>query len=685
MAFPKINVGKLTNKVNKFDLSHDASHTADFGFIQPMSCIEFIPEMSAKIHIDSEVTLNPLVVPTKGRISYKTFSTFVPMHDLMENFDSMYAGLPYHSTGSSYTPSSVPTMSPRHIFMYVAAHSYIAAYKTNAEGVYTQIVPSSTPNAEVLNAYCSFFGVLTSIVEGTHLQPNFNLADAPYFKVTLPVSSSVNKECNTILPSGADFVISHEYGDATYLFLIRLNNVGKRVRKALIGLGYNLDPTDDTSRLSLMPIFAYYKAYFDLFNPQRDTTWLNTNVYSFLQKLSATGTFALTPSTFNQDIEELFEALSYTFYVEDNNFVSAHISTPSLYSGTCTISSGASNSLKLNSGVGLQNNGLPRISNISIGSDSDGVTVLSQQRLNILQRLFTFANITTQFGKRLKDLTRELTGSSDVHLPESNFIGYNEMFVNIDPIFSTVESGEDNPLGSFAGRGHSQQRNNDFTYKASTFGYIITMSCVVPHGNFFQGQAGHLYHRTRYEFYNGFIDGVGMEITPKGMIMADNSVARSDKNYSGDSFGFIPRYTTYKTHQGVVNGDLSLRSTRMSLLPYTLDKFITPTDISVQDISANSSGLALLDTVSIPDKTIPIASSQWRYVNRYKWLANYDRIFAENNSAFTTMVSVDDSLITDEPIICNNIVWVEAYAPMLSISDSFETDPFGEHTSVEKA
>lgn len=675
MAFPKINVGKLTNKVNKFNLSHDAGHTADFGFIQPFSCIECIPNMSTKISVDSELTLNPLVVPTKGRVSYKTFSTFVPLHDLMENFDSLYDGLPFHSTGSSYTPTSVPTLSPRHIFLYVVAHSFCAAYKKQAESdAYTQIQPSSSIPAEVLGAYASFFDVTQSILSSSHLTPKYNLSAFPYFKTTLKYNDTTYKDVDTILPKGADFIVEHEYGDSSYLFLFKLDNVGKRVRKALLGLGYNLDPSDNTTRLSIMPIFAYYKAYFDLFNPQRDTTWLNTDVYAFLQKLSATGTYNLVPGSYSQDFENLFESLSLTFYVEDNNFVSAHISTPSLNNSSVSLLTNSFADLSSVYGASMNPNSQPTIP----------ATNISQQKLNLLQRLYTFANITTQFGKRLKDLTRELTGSSDVHLPESNFIGYNEMFVNIDPVFSSVAT-ESDPLGSFAGRGHSQQRNKEFTYKASTFGYVISMSCVVPLGEYFQGQAGHLYHRTRFEFYNGFIDGVGMEITPKGQIMADNAVSKSSKNYSGDSFGFIPRYTTYKTHQSVVNGDLSLRSTRASLLPYTLDKFITPTDIAVQSESATSSGLAVLDTVSIPDQTIPIASSQWRYVNRYKWLANYDRIFANGSTEYTTGMVSDGSLITEDPIICNCIVHCEAFAPMLSISDSFETDAFGEHTSIEKA
>lgn len=674
MAFPKINVGKMTQKVNKFDLSHDSNGTADFGFLYPMTAISMIPNQSVKISALSEVTLSPLVVPTGGRINYRNMHVFVPYNDLLENFDSLIAGTEYRSRSTKYIPTSVPVISPHDLFCMLVRYSYMCTYIKSGSNDPISYEPTKWEiyDSSAKADFNNWQNISDPAGTNSTMHP-ITLLPARYFKHVLEGGTSLG-----ILPSEADYIVQYSNNsDRVYTFCFKLTNVGKRIRKILLGLGYQIDPDDRTSKVSLMPIFAYCKAYFDLFTPQRDNTWLSSDVYTLLQRISQSGeydeslSYGASLDFWELFVEKIFPSLADMYYTEDNNFVSAHIPTPSI-SPSLNISAHDPDSLSMLN--------YPASANHQITSQSTDSWIGMQ----LVKKVTQFQNISTALGKRVRELAIAITGSGDVHLPESNFIGATDLFVNIDPVFST-SVGEDLKLGDFAGKGFGRSTDSKyFSFKASTYGIWIAFACVVPFGHYFQGQAGYLYDKGRFDFYNGQFDGLGYEVTPKAMIMADNAVTKLNENTSNSAFGYIPRYTRLKQHGSIVNGDMSLRSTRSSLLPYTLDKFITPTDMTANAESVNVGSIQLSD-VEWNVSNIPIASSQWRFVNRYSWLSNYNRIFAESGLEHNFYKPTEPYEISDDPMIIKNKITVESYAPMLSVSDSFDTDSFGDHISVEKA
>ena len=60
-------------------------------------------------------------------------------------------------------------------------------------------------------------------------------------------------------------------------FAFRLSNFGKRLRKILMGLGYQID-FRAKNEVSILPLFAYYKAYFDSFGLTLYQNYLHTNL-----------------------------------------------------------------------------------------------------------------------------------------------------------------------------------------------------------------------------------------------------------------------------------------------------------------------------------------------------------------------------------------------------------------------
>ena len=77
--------------------------------------------------------------------------------------------------------------------------------------------------------------------------------------------------------NSADYVHTVTRTDKSVIhFAFRLSNFGKRLRKILIGLGYQID-FRAKNEVSILPLFAYYKAYFDSFGLTLYQNYLHTN------------------------------------------------------------------------------------------------------------------------------------------------------------------------------------------------------------------------------------------------------------------------------------------------------------------------------------------------------------------------------------------------------------------------
>lgn len=105
-----------------------------------------------------------------------------------------------------------------------------------------------------------------------------------HLKGYVPVSTQNETEGGLLIssPTNVGETSAHK------LFVgIRLNNSGKLLRKILMGLGYNLAPLD--TPVSILPIIAYFRTYFDLFAPKRFVKYEQSYCYRAINKVVQTG------------------------------------------------------------------------------------------------------------------------------------------------------------------------------------------------------------------------------------------------------------------------------------------------------------------------------------------------------------------------------------------------------------
>lgn len=679
LSIPKIQVGKSKFKQTDINLNHDCSTSTDWGFVQPVMVKKMVSGSTLHLNgLRSVIRVSPLIKPTFGSAAWRTYHRFVPIADLMPSYEYMLKGEPYFvaSQSANYIPQQMPWLYVMDLTrILLGLGNYYSVYsRSGSIGSYSSINKlSSTVKSGILSAFVAQTVLSNSQESG------------------IVATKHIANPDNYVVPDSADFVVftSVTYSNITYDLMVcfRLNRSSRNIRKILLGCGYQLD-FNLKREVCVLPLFAYYRCYFDLFYPKRDLGWSGSEAYYLLDVIREKGlTNIVLDSVVRPRFKNWLQSLSGCFFTDDPDFISAHIPTPSVGTSIQTqvsVSSHDSLSLAQYSPV-YQSSQLPSISNSAR---------LTSVLVTALDRLTKFANKDSQIAHRLDEWLAAHGFGHSLTDNDPYAIGSDSVPININSVMSTAET-EKAGLGDFAGTAVGYKDNSEypsFHYTASVPGYWITLGCCVPDTGWFQGLApdtGVLDVRRFDEYFPEF-DALGFEISNKDQVVCNGEV--SDLVTAGSDpvpMGFIPRYSRHKVTQNVVNGDLSLRSTRVDCLPYTLDRFISPNDISV---TSSGDGGDVQYTIVKKTNSVPIASTAYRYVGRDLWLGNYDRIFQIYQSLPDSFYSAVDSEASFEAnplpdhFIVHNYFDMKYMAPVLSMKESFDTDSFDSNTlDVSKA
>lgn len=656
----KILLGKEQAKRNLLDLTHDVTTTMDWGEVQPLMCREMVPNSDLTVDIDSFVRLMPMPIPTFGRASYKTFHTFVPIQEIYDAFESLMSKKPFTHGGIVYVPSTVPYINQTALTLQVLKYALVSAYK---------VVDNATSGKKDL----TFMTSASTLRTATNAFKALSIVTSNIYSSDL-VFNEAYSATNRVTPDAADFKYEITAGSDTYLLCFRLDPARKRLRKVLIGLGYQLQlmNSSQVTKVSILPLIAYYKAYFDIFAPQRDITWKQTHAYFLMENIEQYNSVDIasayiTQSTatlrgyWNDFIDEVMDA----WYTDNTDYFSAHITTP-------TISPANSWQTTPVAGSALQA--------VSQGVNSHaGVNnLISQSALNVMKKMYYWANKNTIIGGKVAEYMRVHFGSDVLDDRKSNFIGKNNINIQISDLYSQSETSE-GKLGDFAGKGVGFGSSNEMHFKSDVYGYWITLGAIVPDSTYFQGLDPNTLHVYPEQFFTPAYDAVGFQVTPKACFVGDSSTESvlSQTTYNNSaSAGFIPRYSEYKVAQNVLNGDISLGSLKDAMLPYTMDKVVTDNRVLVGGTNGNN----FTDyRFSSYRDAVPAGSPEWRYIGKYGWLSNFNRIFYANQENEELSY-----LGRNDQFIVHNVINAKLVAPMLQISDSFETESNEDSIAVQK-
>lgn len=752
---PKIALQTGSNKKSRFNLSHDVTTTFDFGTTQPVMCQSMIPGSKVTLDMQALFRASPLVAPLFGRQKVEYRSFFVPIQSIMRHFqDSLLSQKAVAEGNDLRTFTEVPKIEPWELLSCLLVGSRCSIYVGGSglgsnQGATALSLNNSTTRAAARDVLYKFImqpsnpiplirnDNVTNFDFGLyHGETRINISkilgiDA--YQLWIPISSGVggnatngftnvekgfffgspsvsfndgsnNFDYGAVPLETADFIFQKGFlingTNEVYTFAFSLSDAGKRLRKILLGLGYQMDFYYKED-FSLMPLFAYYMAYFDAFGLERFENFQTTNCAKCLTLFNNTATqpaqnmsiaafrgfiydlmncWATQPQDFVGSIQDTVTispsaAASYAELIE----VTGDLLDPSEEVSISSVDTSADTS--------TIENGHSYINNVIHGNlDSE-----------LLKRLYRWVNRNTVIGKRVEEILRSQGLGGWIDSQKTHFIGKHEITLSVDEVSAMADTFQEvgnsdfgSRLGAFAGKCVDFSKSRTISYDTNEFGYFITIATLIPQGGYCQSIQSHVLETKKFDFYHPEFDALGHEAVTYGeTVFANPQVFRPDMvSFDGDNtdtFGFVPRYLTKKVKPNIQNGDINLPSTQNGYLPFTLDKLIFAQKIKVEKITQGQGTTKYTWDVPMTQGKLPSASLAWRFYNKYPFLSNYNRIFFNSQSEsfrnnWSTWQSLEKTEVdftmenrSDDNWICHQVNNLQYYAPMLPISESYGT------------
>lgn len=642
-SVPKISLGRSL-RTYTHDMSFDNNTTMSIGIVQPLMSQYLSAGDKINVSLKQLVRLAPMPVPSFARLSLVNKVKFVPMADVFRGFESMLSRTPvYPSDRASYIPTSVPTITNRLLVGMLCALSDTSV--TCYLGSPLKYSVLSNPSNTLASRY-------------------FLAANDPVIHEYL-ANNGKARNSDSVTPLNADYVLSKSSSE---YYCVRLGRLGRILRAVLVGCGYSLN-VSDRDNISVLPLFALYKAYFDSYAPLRDVTWTSTQCFHLIDMVFENGYTDLTKNigSFYVRIGDFFTGeLASLFATYEDDFLSIH----RLSANTQNPTDITGRELKqpygsLDTDVSVDfDEASSKTLHTPLNSDAvaSPITLLSLQTLQRLQR---FINKDSIIGKKVSDWLSVHFGAQVATDYFKNAYNIRDIVTrcDINDIFSTADTtGSDGDyLGAYGGKGLGFS-DSGFSFHAPTFGFLFVIGAIMPKNGFYQGTDLSLYAKDRFTFPSADFDALGYELTPASVVRDDGG---TDVTSSMSAFGFVPRFSGFKVKKDVVNGDMSRNSTKHQLSAYHLERMLTTPTYS---FTKNADGSV---TISQDGSTsIPAASQSWRYVSRYPWLGNYGRIFYNDTDNYALS---SDPYDVDDQFIVQTVFDVKLTNKLKPLSESFDT------------
>ena len=645
----KVTLGKSTKRyTHKFKFKNYT--TSSFGAVQPLFHQFMNNEDSLSLSSGQLVRLAPMPVPTLGDLKVINKFRFVEMNELYPYYDAFLAKRSVRSAEKQFIPTKLPFVTNNSLWSLIfygdrylntentptlGGITCYKAWKNNPSTSYLSPLPSADDMSMGLSA------CLDALAGGGNIHPDTQNDGKHYlFDINSALTQSNCDFCFI------DYASTQSETEPALpnIFCIRLNNAGRRIFNILRGLGFSLDPTD-TTELDLLPIFAFVKAYFDEYMPQRSINWHSTDAYNFLIRIAQSNIIDF--SVYNNDPDqtetdliqlcELFHSVLYdlrnSFYTYENDWVSIHTEKALNPTPSESVSSVTNQGLLFGQSVVNGSNNVPSLT-------LNTASLLTQYSFDALRMLTRRQAKESLIGGKIYEFIKNKYGAgvADDMFSESHNIGSFISNCSVQDVLSSADTASGNQgerLGAYAGLGIGSGKNK-LRFRAPNFGYFIVLMSVVPESRYNQGNDPTLTALTREECPNPDYDALGYELTPRSSIYDNNgyAITPSQSEMLTRGFGFVPRLSKWKYKKDIVNGCMRHRSVAASFNPYHLDRIVSRYKIS------GNFDIAQLGSF------VPDASIAWRYVGKYAQLGNFNRIFY-NSAEATALSLVDDNFIID--------------------------------------
>ena len=599
-SISNIKLGSSASKKYSRNMNFDNNTTMPFGFVQPLMSQRLEANSDISLNLKQVVRLAPMPLPTFGRMKMVNKAVYVPIADVLPYYEALLKGQQYKTnpSGSSYIPVTIPYTDNTTLQYYLLSWSFVSIYVH---------ITSNTNTYELIDPVAKNYDWKTALMNKV-----FGKSVSPQ----VPQCKVLSSKENYVSFDGADYIIQL---DTSHFACFRYTQAMRNLRSIFIGLGYGLD-IENGRTVSILPLLCFYKAYFDTYAPKREVSWTDTYCYGLIKFIEDNYKVIFTATGPNfEKFYNFLNILRDCYYVSPDDFVSVHRRQP------------------------VNSDAVRTVDVIDSSSTSQLIDVptpnpdaLDSTILTAIKRLSRYVNKDSVIGTKMTDWLRVHFGADVANSLYKDVyqVGTFDFPLNVKDIFATADTavtvgankGDGEFLGAYAGLGLGDGQSH-VKFHAPHAGYFFILATIVPVSGYNQGDQPDLYLIDNNTIPNPDFDALGYELSPMSMFVDHNSVCipgTSIKPFANEAFGYVPRYSSLKVRRNIANGDISRRGTYDSLSPYHLDRNITTSVVNAtkKDIT-DKVQFDLSTTTHLP----PSASVEWRYLCKYPFLGNFNRIF----------------------------------------------------------
>lgn len=774
----KFQVKKSNVKRHRHHYNIKNSTTSDFKTVQPLFSRFLMPTSHVKGSVDQFVRMSPLVYPAFGDVNMHASSDFVPIEQVYPPFLAFMSQQYYtpatmnaafsSDSSLSFIPQVLPCIANCHLARIIYGLSYVGQSGGSVSPFaytrqFSKFLYSERDEFEEMSAgakrtafpewYNNNLDAIAKYVKGDEIDENtFTSFESDYIDTAKAVYNgdiSLDDAVTALddIPSNLSF--PEAYGMADYLYVQSradstwpstttvsvLTPKGQALRKVLIGLGYN-PSVDDGSRVSLLPLLAFYKAYFDRFYPKRGIDWAQTYCCKLINALSTQpyGDISAGLQAYSETKDAPFfiptdinpfgpdntpaaapyiRTLFNTFLIEELSECNVFLPTDYLSAQRTDI-----NGINKDFSVTLPDNSgtyrlpeMPAISvdlssssDVSLGSaDKSAVPAITgipitQFSLTFMRKMTNYFAKDSLIGNRIKlwaknhldsDVYNSLYNTSQNLSSVSFPIHISDVDSSANTINVTEGTGSElnaqgSPLGAYAGKGVGNGKLS-INFKANTYGYLFVSLWFTTDTSLWQGTDPSLSMFTKWDVPTSEFDALGYEVTPRNVAFFDNQISLGGSLYNRNSrsgvvnsskngFGFMPRYSKFKTSKDIVNGDLSRRNKYDDLGAMFINRFVRSRSWDNPNIGAGFASLGH----EVSYNKIPIANVNWQQSYPDVWFGELERIFQNTNTGtakgFNYPYGKPYFTDIDDNFIVHSVFDLTEYNTLLPLSQSYMTE-----------
>ena len=519
----------------KLDLAHMHITTSNPFRLSPLWIREMVPGEKVKVDMESFCRMNPLAVPTFGRMNVKVSAYMVPARTVFPGAADFWVNSPH--TGSDYSDKLAP------------------------------VLIESVPFVRNNTLLQAFLGSAGSEFDD-------------YDHLVFPGDSSVY-----------DLRILDSSNAYSYY---RLTVLGVAAMTNLESLGYKINPNKlDETPFNGLPILCLSRIYADWYWPQNFTE--TRDYYNLLGPCKYDMNSGLAPYELTAvDVRHILITTAYSNYESDwttvayevpnqpipgahSDFKIVNIDSIGQVYGQSLYNVASQNGVTNNSGVALNNgDAVDRYGKLDapfitgyVNSSGNGSAVtggISEYLLHALHSMTdwmkrnqisssAFTRFLARYGKAL----------SAEKMNRSVYLGTNTFPLQIGDVMATSdtfnsETGTGAVLGDYSGKGLGYSRSQ---FEASTDepAYFVVLCSVIPAtGCGWQGVSPLVKRLTVNDHYQPEYDSLGVEVVTKDEVYMTQGATNSgtslvDPAIHDEAFGYLPRYWGYKTVSDAVTGN----------------------------------------------------------------------------------------------------------------------------------